>query len=478
MSAEPRLRRQFFSRIGQGLAGAALLELSGRDTARAEGTAHVGTGVASPRSHDLSPRPPHGPPRAKAVIQLFMHGGPSQMDLLDPKPALNKYDSQKFPGVIDVQQPEQAGGILKSPFKFSRYGESGIQVSEIMPHVAGCVDELCVIQSMWTEHINHEPALWMIHTGRTIPGRPGIGSWVVYGLGAETRDLPAYVVLDDPRGLPVDGIRNWSSGWLPPQYQGTRFRATGTPVWNLIPDRKLNPALAAARRDLLARLDRAHRDARPGESELDARIGSYELAARMQLSATAALDVSRETKATQALYGLGNDTTDSYGRRCLLARRLVEQGVRYVQLFINGQIWDNHSGLEAGLRSSCARTDRPVAALLTDLKQRGLLDETLVIWGGEFGRLPISQSKNGRDHNRQGFTVWMAGGGVKAGHVYGATDEFGYAAVQDRVSVPDFHATVLHLLGLDFEQLSFDRNGLDERLTGVHEPQVVHGILA
>ena len=471
MSADTLFRRQFFSRIGQGLAGAALLELEGLSAAR-------GAATDRPGGHGLAPQSAHFAPRAKAVIQLFMHGGPSQMDLLDPKPALDKYDSQNFPGVIDVQQPEQAGGILKSPFKFARYGQAGIDVSEIMPHVATCVDDLCVIRSMWTEHINHEPALWMIHTGRTIPGRPAIGSWVVYGLGAETRELPAYVVLDDPLGLPVDGIRNWSSGWLPPHYQGTRFRAQGTPVWNLIPDRKLGPALAQARRDLLTRLDRAHRAARPGESELDARINSYELAARMQISATAALDVSRETKATQDLYGLGQKTTDSYGRRCLLARRLVERGVRYVQLFINGQIWDNHSGLEAGLRSSCARTDQPVAALLTDLKQRGLLDETLVIWGGEFGRLPISQSKNGRDHNRQGFTIWMAGGGVKAGHVHGASDEFGYAAAQDRVSVPDFHATVLHLLGLDYQRLSFDRHGLDERLTGVHEPQVVRGILA
>ncbi|MAV36382.1 MAG: hypothetical protein CMJ59_13100 [Planctomycetaceae bacterium] len=471
MSADTLFRRQFFSRIGQGLAGAALLELEGLGAAR-------GAATDRPGGHGLAPQSAHFAPRAKAVIQLFMHGGPSQMDLLDPKPALDKYDSQNFPGVIDVQQPEQAGGILKSPFKFARYGQAGIDVSEIMPHVATCVDDLCVIRSMWTEHINHEPALWMIHTGRTIPGRPAIGSWVVYGLGADTRELPAYVVLDDPLGLPVDGIRNWSSGWLPPHYQGTRFRAQGTPVWNLIPDRKLSPALAQARRDLLTRLDRAHRAARPGESELDARINSYELAARMQISATAALDVSRETKATQDLYGLGQKTTDSYGRRCLLARRLVERGVRYVQLFINGQIWDNHSGLEAGLRSSCARTDQPVAALLTDLKQRGLLDETLVIWGGEFGRLPISQSKNGRDHNRQGFTIWMAGGGVKAGHVHGASDEFGYAAAQDRVSVPDFHATVLHLLGLDYQRLSFDRHGLDERLTGVHEPQVVRGILA
>ena len=467
-------RRGFFNSVGQGLAGIALADLLARNGTALERQ----TQVTPPRPFDLTPKTPHFAPQAKSVIQLFMHGGPSQVDLLDPKPALEKYDGQKFPGVIDVQQPEEAGGILKSPFKFAKYGQSGIEVSDIMPHVAQRVDDLCVIRSMWTEHINHEPALWMIHTGRTIPGRPSIGTWLVYGLGSESQDLPAYVVLDDPKGLPVDGIRNWSSGWLPPQFQGTRFRATGTPVWNLNPARDVPAPLRQARRELLAKIDAAHLAARPGEPELDARIASYALAARMQLSATAALDLSQETKTTQAAYGIDNKTTDSYGRRCLLARRLVERGVRYVQLFINGQIWDNHAKLEGEIRGACARTDQPVAALLADLKQRGMLAETLVIWGGEFGRLPISQSKNGRDHGRQGFSIWMAGGGVKTGHIHGATDEFGYAAVENRVSVPDLHATILHLLGMDHKELTFSRNGLDERLTGVYEPRVVHEILA
>ena len=416
-------RRGFFHRAADGVHGAALTYLLGRDVFAQEGlpapTLQPASGGPRP-AYDLSSRETHFPARARSVIHLFMNGGPSQVDLFDPKPALDRMHGQSYFSEIaqDVSSPQQAGGLLRSPYKFAQYGESGTIVSEVMPHLARQVDEIAVIRSMYNSHPNHEPALFKIHSGRLLPGRPALGAWVVYGLGTENQSLPAYVVLDDPRGLPVDGIRNWSSGWLPPQYQGTRFRAAGTPVWNLIPTRKLTPELAAARRALLARLDRAHRDARPGETELDARIGSYELAARMQLSATAALDVSRETQATQDLYGLGNDTTDSYGRRCLLARRLVERGVRYVQLFINGQIWDNHTGLESGLRSSCARTDRPVAALLTDLKQRGMLDETLVIWGGEFGRLPISQSKNGRDHNRQGFTVWLAGGGwagVRAG---------------------------------------------------------------
>ncbi|MBC8355929.1 MAG: DUF1501 domain-containing protein [Planctomycetes bacterium] len=464
-------RRKFLSTIGRSLSGIALSDLLSRESGAFERDVAL-------KQFDLKPKTSRFAPRAKSVIQLFMHGGPSQVDLLDPKPSLDKYDGQKFPGVIDVQQPEQAGGILKSPFKFAKHGQSGIEVSDVMPHVAKHVDDLCVIRSMWTEHINHEPALWMIHTGRTIPGRPSLGSWVVYGLGSESQDLPAYVVLDDPKGLPVDGIRNWSSGWLPPQFQGTRFRATGTPVWNLNPARAVPAPLQKARRELLAKIDQAHRAARPGEAELDARIASYQLAARMQVSATAALDLSQETKPTQAAYGIGNETTESYGRRCLLARRLVERGVRYVQLFIDGQIWDNHTGLESGIRGACARTDQPVAALLADLKQRGMLDDTLVIWGGEFGRLPISQSKNGRDHGRQGFTMWMAGGGVKAGHVHGATDEFGYAAVEERVSVPDLHATLLYLLGIDHKELTFPRNGLEERLTGVYEPRVVSEILA
>lgn len=354
-------RRGFLSTFSQGLSGIALAELLSSDVeAFARGPAHT----RAPRQYDLTPKPPHFAPRAKAVIQLFMHGGPSQVDLLDPKPALAQYDGQAFPGVIDVQQPEVAGGILKSPFKFAKHGQSGIDVSDIMPHVAKQVDDLCVIRSMWTEHINHEPALWMIHTGRTIPGRPSIGSWVTYGLGSESQDLPAYVVLDDPRGLPVDGIRNWSSGWLPPQFQGTRFRATGTPVWNLNPARVVSAESQAARRTLLSQLDQAHRRARPGEAELDARIASYELAARMQVSATAALDLSRETKVTREAYGIGGKATDSYARRCLLARRLVERGVRYVQLFIDGQIWDNHTNLEGGIRGAQAQLFRSLCFLL------------------------------------------------------------------------------------------------------------------
>ncbi len=317
----------------------------------------------------------------------------------------------------------------------------------------------------------------MMHTGETQPGRPAIGSWIVYGLGSESDELPAYVVLDDPKGLPIDGIRNWSSGWLSPRLQGTRFRSEGIPVWNLHPHTVRSAHQQHARRNLLATIDREYRDTHPQEVELEARVASYELAARMQLSATSTLDLSNETAFTQRQYGLDNPLTASYGRRCLMARRLIERGVRYVQLFLEGQIWDHHERIRKGLVDACGRTDQPIAALLADLKQRGLWDETLVIWGGEFGRLPISQSADGRDHNNKGFSMWLAGGGVKSGHVHGATDDFGYAAVENPVGVRDLHATILYLLGLDHEQLIFRRNGLDERLTGVHHPRIVTEIL-
>lgn len=466
-------RRHWLGRMGGALAVAALGELVAKDIA---GPARASEGVGP--AQDTRPRPPHFRPRAKAVIQLFMHGGPSQVDLFDPKPVLEKLDGQPFPGAIDVQETDKAGGVLKSPFAFRPHGQSGIEISELLPHTASRADDLCLIRSMHTEHINHEPALWMMHTGETRPGRPVIASWVVYGLGSMAEDLPAYVVLDDPKGLPTDGIRNWSSGWLPPVFQGTRFRSEGPPVWNLHPHRPISEAVQQARRKLLTQLDAAHLAQRPGQPELAARLATYELAARMQLSATEALDLSRETAATQRLYGLENETCRSFGRRCLMARRLVERGVRYVQVFLDGQNWDHHSGIKQGLIDVCARTDQPTAALLADLKQRGLLEETLVLWGGEFGRLPISQSSDGRDHNHRGFTIWMAGGGVKAGHVHGATDEFGYMAVENSVGVRDLHATILHLLGLDHQRLVFPRHGLDERLTGVHTPRIVQELLA
>jgi hypothetical protein len=474
-------RRGFFHRMAGGICGAALTYLLGRELA--SGTVLS----AAEQAFDLLPRQPHFAPKARSVIHLFMNGGPSQMDLFDPKPALDKHHGQSYVDKIagEVEFLKDAGALMRSPFKFARHGQCGAWVSEAMPHLAGVVDDLAFIRSMYTTNLTHEPAVYLMQTGKMGPGRPTLGSWVVYGLGSENQDMPAYVVLDDPLGLPVNGVENWQAGFLPPVFQGTRFRSTGSPVLNLRPESDQPQGVVQSERDVLNRLDQLHKSQRPGQTVLDARIASYELAARMQLAATDALDVSKEPAALREMYGIGREPTDSYGRRCLIARRLVERGVRFVQLYINGHIWDNHTALAGELKAACNRTDQPVAALLRDLKQRGLLDTTLVVWGGEFGRLPLAQlppDKNerqaGRDHNKNGFCTWMAGAGIKGGTTYGATDELGLAAVENRVGVADWHATILHLLGLHYERTYFELNGLQEKLTGVGEAQVVRGILS
>jgi hypothetical protein len=444
---------------------------------------------AEPRRtvYDTLPREPHFEPRATSVIHLFMNGGPSQMDLFDPKSELDRNHGKSYFDKIasEVEFPSAAGALMRSPFAFGQHGQCGMHVSELMPHLAGQVDEIALIRSMYTTNLTHEPALFKIQSGNTLSGLPSLGAWVGYGLGTENQNLPAYVVLDDPLGLPINGTQNWQPGYLPPVYQGTRFRATGSPVLNLKPDFTEPAAVTSTERDLVDFLDRIHRDRRTGHQQLDARIASYQLAARMQMSASDALDLSGETKATQTLYGLGNPTTESYGRRCLIARRLVERGVRFIQLFINGQIWDTHNNIGKSLKDACDRTDRPVAGLIKDLKQRGLLDKTLIMWGGELGRLPIAQlppdkdeKKAGRDHNKNALCTWMAGGGVKGGMIHGATDEIGLSAVEKRVSVGDWHATMLHLLGIDYRKLFYKRNGLEDKLTGVQDAHVVKEILA
>lgn len=476
MSGLSLSRRQLFQSVPGGVYGAALASLLGVDAARA----------ADPPM-DLKPRKPHIPAKAKAVIHLFMNGGPSQMDLFDPKPALDKNHGKPYVDKLagEVEFVQSAGAIMRSPFQFARHGKCGAWVSDAMPHLARAVDDIAFIRSMHTTNITHEPAVYIVQTGKMGPGRPTVGAWVVYGLGSENQNLPAYVVLDDPKGLPVNGVENWQSGFLPPIFQGTRFRSTGSPVLNLKPEGDRPESVTRAERKLIAKLDEIHKQQRPGQATLDARIASYELAARMQLSATDALDLAKEPLRVQEMYGIGREPTDSYGRRCLIARRLVERGVRFVQLYINSHIWDTHINIAGELKSACDRTDQPVAALLRDLKQRGLLDSTLVIWGGEFGRLPIAQlpadkdeRKAGRDHNKNAFCTWMAGGGVKPGTTYGATDELGFKAIENPVNVRDWHATILHLLGLNHEQLFIEQNGLKEKLTGVEEAHVVKGILA
>ncbi len=478
--SESSTRRGFFHQVAGGIHGAALAYLLGQDIAR-------GATTEERRLHDLKPRAPHFPAKARAVIHLFMNGGPSQMDLFDPKPMLDKQHGKPLFDKIagEVENPQSAGALMRSPFKFARHGQCGMWVSDALPHLARQVDDIALIRSMVTTNLTHEPAIYLIQSGKMGPGRPTLGAWVTYGLGSENQNLPAYVVLDDPLGLPINGVENWEAGFLPPLYQGTRFRSTGSPVLNLKPDVDRPAALVQMERDLLARLDRIHKQERPRQPDLDARIGCYELAARMQLAASDALDLSRENKAALEMYGVGRQPTDSYARRCLIARRLVERGVRFVQLYINAQIWDNHTTLAHDMKGACERTDQPIAALLRDLKQRGLLSDTLVVWGGEFGRLPIAQlpadrdeRKAGRDHNKNAFCTWMAGAGIKAGTTYGATDELGLAAVENKVRVPDWHATILHLLGLHHEQLFVEQSGLKEKLTGVNEAHVVKSILA
>jgi hypothetical protein len=418
-------------------------------------------------------------PRAKAVICLFQHGGPSQMDLFDPKPELTRWDKKPYPGELEVHFNKQQGNLLASPFKFAPRGKSGVVLSELLPHTARIADEITLVRSMTTESVDHESALRLIHSGKFQAGRPTLGSWVIYGLGSENQEMPAYVVLTDPGGLPVDGVRNWSSGWLPAVYQGTPFRAGNAPVPNLAMPRVITSEARAGQLEFLTALNRDHLRRHPESSELEARIANFETAARMQTSVPGALDLSAETEATRRLYGLDRDDTREYGTRCLLARRLVERGVRFVQLFLSGQPWDTHSKNAETLKSLCTRTDQPSAALVSDLKQRGLLDSTIVLWTGEFGRLPVSQGTDGRDHNRHGFSLWLAGGGFKAGYTHGATDEFGYKSVEKIVTIHDLQATMLHALGLDHRRLTYPHDGRADSLTDaeVTKARVVQGLL-
>ncbi len=467
--AERTSRRMFLGQYAGSLGGLALAHLLG------------GSSSASAATTGLEPAAAHRPAKAKSVICLFQHGGPSQMDLFDPKPALNKYHGKPYPGgELEVHFTNQAGNVLGSPFKFTPAGQSGMQLSEILPHTAGIADEITLIRSMNTESVDHEAALRLIHSGKILAGMPSWGSWVTYALGTENKNLPAYVVLSDPGGLPVDGTRNWSAGWLPAVYQGTPFGAGKSPVLNLQTPEGLS---VEARRNQLAfleRLNRVHLERHPESTELAARLTNFETAARMQTAVPAIMDISDETSETRTLYGLDDETTREYGTRCLVARRLVEQGVRFVQIFLNSQPWDTHSKNAESLKGLCAKTDRPSAALVQDLKRRGLLDSTIVLWTGEFGRQPISQGADGRDHNRRGFSTWLAGGGFKRGYVHGATDEFGYEAVDQVVTVHDFHATLLEALGLDHHRLTFPHDGRPTSLTDaeVTKAKVIGDLLA
>ena len=473
----PRTRRQFLAQNALGMGGVALACLLRQDNLLA--APHMPREL---RAFAMHPKTATSPPRARAMISLFMHGGPSHVDLLDPKPELSKRSGTDYPGEVVYSFANRASKkLFGSPWKFAKHGQCGTEVSELLPHFATIVDDVAVVRSMHTDINGHEPSIRFMNTGKSQPGRPALGSWLTYGLGSESQDLPAYVVLSDPGGHPVDGVLNWSNGWLPPLFQGTVIRPKEPRILNLDPPSHLRGRRQRENLDLLAHLNREHANRHPLESDLEARIASYELAARMQSAAKEALDISGESEATHKLYGLDDDATREYGTRCLIARRLVERGVRFVQLFLGGQPWDNHNNIRGSLAGICRRTDKPSAALVTDLKQRGLLDTTLVHWGGEIGRLPVTEGegeKCGRDHNGQGFSMWLAGGGIKGGITYGQTDEFGHRAEVDKVSPNDYQATLLHLFGIDHAQLSYHYNGQEQKLTDNRPCRVVEELLA
>ena len=473
-------RREFLTSQAMGVGGVALAHLLANDRA-------VATPADVPRSNqrlDLQPKVPETTPRARAMISLFQHGGPSHMDLTDPKPELSKYHGTKYSGRVEYSFANNASKkLLGTQWKFRPHGQCGMELSELLPYTASIADELCLIRSMHTGANGHEVSIRYFHGG--IPGvlgRPHVASWLLYGLGAESDNLPAYMVLTDPGGLPVDGTHNWSSGFLPPLFQGTVVRPQEPRILNLDPPSHVQGQAQRQNLDFLNELNRLHLERFQHEAELEARIASFELAAKMQVAATDAFDLSQETQATKRMYGLEDKETEEYGTRCLIARRLVERGVRFVQLFLNGQPWDNHRSIGTSLPAVCRRTDRPAAALVKDLKQRGLLDSTIVHWGGEIGRLPVTQdqgnsTQHGRDHNGQGFSIWMAGGGFEPGRIYGATDEFGHRAVQDITTPNDLQATLLHLFGLDWRRLKYHYNGRAEIVTAGRDARVLEEIL-
>jgi hypothetical protein len=426
--------------------------------------------AAAKRVNPLAPKPPHFGGKAKSVIFLFMVGAPSSIDTFDPKPLLRKYEGQKLPesfGKISSQFTDGNTPILSSPWEFKNYGQSGIPVSSLYPNVAQHVDDICFVRSFYTDSVVHAPAMYQVHTGRILMGYPSMGSWVTYGLGSESDNLPAYCVMPQPEGTPEGGTPCWGAGFLPAVYQGTLLRNGPSPILHLKRPDGVSEQSQRRMLDLLQKMNDL--DTEEGDTEMAARISSYELAFRMQSAAPEAVDLTKESEATKKLYGLDNKRTSDFGTRLLLARRLVERGVRFVQVYSGGgpvsMQWDAHKDLVANHEKMCGFTDQPIAALLSDLKSRGLLDSTLVVWGSEFGRLPMSESGNGRDHNPHGYTMWFAGGGVKGGQIIGATDEFGLRGVGERYSMREFHATILHALGLDQNRLFYLHNGRNEKLT-------------
>ncbi len=470
----PLSRREMLNFCGNGFG---MLGLAGL-LSQSSGASPV---IPSVGSDPLSIRPPMYSPRAKRVIFLFMSGGPSHVDTFDPKPRLTKDSGTPLPFSKPSLERTKTGNLLGSPFSFKKYGQSGIEVSELFPNVASCIDDMCVIRSMYADNINHNGACLQMNTGEQAFSRPSLGSWLTYGLGTENQNLPGYIVISPAQ--PAQGAPLWTSSFLPAVYQGTLVSDLTNPIANLT-NAKESLSDQRLELDTLKQLNELHRDGREDDSRLNARISSFELAYRMQSEAPEAFDVKGESPATQKLYGLDNKTTETFGKQCLMARRLVERGVRCVQVYhtqtakrSSCQLWDQHGGLREELPANCHATDVPIAGLLKDLKSRGLLEDTLVLWGGEFGRTPTAENTNGREHHPFGFTMWMAGGGVKGGLAYGSTDEYGWHAQENKVHVHDLHATILHLMGINHERLTYRYAGRDYRLTDVYG-KVVNDILA
>ncbi len=465
-------RREFLQSAGGGFGALALAALG----AEAQG-------ADAPRSggDPLAPKEPQFAATAKRVIFLFMEGGPSHVDLFDPKPELTRQNGKPLPASFGkVITPMGTGGnaLLASKRKFAKHGRSGLDFSDWLPHMAKHADDFTLLRACWADGLNHVGSVCQMNTGSILAGRPSLGAWAMYGLGSVNRNLPGFVVFTEGTGQVFGGARVWGTGYMPATYQGTHFQSGPNPIFNLNTPADVGTARQKAKIELIGELDEIHRRARPGDTDLAARQAAYELAFRMQASAPEAVDLSQESDKTKDAYGLNRKETAEFGTRCLLARRLVERGVRFVQVYCGaGSQWDAHSDLEGNHTRMCLRSDQPSAALLRDLKQRGLLDDTLVIWGGEFGRTPMPAGTNGRDHNPYGFSMLLAGGGVKGGYVHGATDEFGLNGIDGRVHVHDFHATILHLLGFDHTKLTYRHNGKDERLTDV-KGKVVKEVLS
>jgi Protein of unknown function (DUF1501) len=475
-----RSRREFLWQVGGGFAGLALIDLLSRDGFFARGQSPVANAAGSP----LAAKKPHFPAKAKHAVFLFMNGAPSQVDTFDPKPALEKYDGKPYTGKTKVGSNNRPiGHLMKSPFPFTQHGKSGLPISSLFPHTAKFADDLCVIRSLHTDTAAHAGGCLQLNTGTVQIGKPSLGSWLSYGLGTENQSLPSFVVMIDPRGGPIGSASNWSAGFMPAAYQGTLFRGQGSPLLDLATPAGVGPKQQRESLDLLKALNEEHAKARPRDTELAARIESYELAFRMQTEAAQVVDLSKEDAKTRERYGLDDKRTADFGRKCLITRRLLEKGVRFIQLYSGGghieDTWDGHTDCIGNHKLHAGETDQPIAALMADLKRTGLWDETLVIWGGEFGRTPTSEGvgKPGRDHNPYGFSMWLAGAGVKGGQAIGATDELGFNAVDRPCHTSDLHATILHLMGLDHEQLTYFYAGMNQRLTGVRG-EVIGEVLA